>query len=91
MKKYMITAATFLLIAGMADAQLAGKTPSKAVSQKSPMIAKTSAPAVHKTATVTTTSGIPATSGTTKVSGTTIIKRKHHYKKGNSLKKTTGK
>lgn len=89
MKKYMITAAAFLLIAGMANAQLASKTPSKSPSSRSAMTAKTSTPVVHKTASVTTAPSTPAPAAA-QTSGTTI-KRKHHYKKGNSLKKTASK
>ena len=89
MKKYMITAAAFLLVAGMANAQT--KETVKTTS-KPAMTTRTSTPATHKTGTVTAAPSTPSSATTQKQSTTgTTIKRKHHTKKGTALKKTVNK
>ena len=85
----MISAAAFLLAAGMANAQLASKESTKITPSKPVMTSKVTTP--HKSATVTAASGTPSASVQKQTTASTTIKRKHHYKKGDSLKKTVNK
>lgn len=94
MKKYMITAAAFLLVAGMANAQAPTKETAKTTTSRPVLTGKTSTP--HKAATVSAApSGTPATSTHTSTqkqsTASATIKRKHHTKKANALKKTVNK
>jgi hypothetical protein len=89
MKKYIFSAAVFLLVAGVANAQMASKQPVKTDHSMSKMTMKPAAHATSgnssaKTATTTTTTQKKTTTGM-------ALKRKHHYKKGNSPKKTESK
>ena len=86
MKKYMITAAAFLLVAGMANAQLASKATAKTTPQPV-MASKTSTP--HRTGTVAAAPGTPSASTQKQSTASATIKRKHHTKK--ALKKTVNK
>ena len=77
MKKYMIAAAALLLFAGITNAQVAQKQPSKATEVKEASTTK-NLPASIKPATSTAT--VSPTAKKTSTSNTTI-KRKHHHKK----------
>jgi hypothetical protein len=87
MKKYMITAAAFLLVTGMANAQLATKETVK--TPKPMMTSKTSTP--HRTGTVSAAQSTPSAPTRKQSTASATIKRKHHTKKANALKKTVNK
>jgi hypothetical protein len=90
MKKYMITAAAFLLVAGMANAQAPTKETVKNTTKPAMTTSRTSTP--HKAATVSAApSGTPSASTQKQSTASTTIKRKHHTKKANALKKTVNK
>lgn len=76
MKKYILSAVAFLMIAGIAGAQTTAKT------STSKPVTNVSKPATAKKPAVSTTSVSPTTTGTTdkKTNATTAIKRKHHKK-----------
>ena len=86
MKKYMIAATALLLFAGITNAQVAQKQPSKTTVKKE--VANTKINSVSTKNAVTTATVSPSSKKTT--SANTAIKRKHHYKK-NKATSTTGK
>ena len=83
MKKYIVCASALLLIAGMANAQLAQKQPVKTTTHKT-------AAASHTSASTNVTPMNAGTSTSAKQTTGAAIHRKHHPKK-TSTKKTSGK
>lgn len=86
MKKYMIAAATFLLFAGITNAQVAQKQPGKTTTTKEVAIQKKTNEANKATVSNVTPQSSAAKKAPAKQ---TAIKRKHHHKKSPAKKTTT--
>jgi hypothetical protein len=81
MKKYIMSATAFLLMAGMINAQT-----TKKISTDNPSAKMSKSTAANKKTISSTTAVSPATTGTEKKTGAAAtIKRKHHPKKTKSV------